>query len=282
MPSPSISRRRFVEVSTGTILALAGCSSETPGSESPNEASPTSPGGETKTSTTNSSDGTIRVESLSVVDFVLYPLAGTHPHVHSRATIQYVILRMTSRFPRETVRDRLTLELDAEPVPLAERQPVPWEHDTTDLAFAVSKTDTFDEGRVLFDQTELRLLSDATLDRLNNPPVFEVSEPSVSPKEVHAGERIQPTVQFSVANTGDGRGTFGASLSGNFSSGAETITTTLDAGSTRQITEAVTITGEGDKATVRLDWGTDEWVTDIPVVGTATDSESPTPTPAPK
>lgn len=227
---------------------------------------------------TDVADGTAHVESLSVADFILYPLSGTHPHVHRQAQTQYVVVRLDTSFPRETIQKRLTLKLDGDVMPFAEHQPVPWEHDTVDLAFAVPKTETFNGGQVLFDQTELRLFSDATIERLNNPPVFEVSEPSVSPNEISAGERTTATVRFEVANTGDGRGTFGASLTGNFLSGSNTVTATLDAGARREITAAVKIIGEGEEATVRLDWGSDEWSADIPVVRQSSSPETPTST----
>lgn len=237
-----------------------------------------SPGTGTGTET-EVSGGTARVASLSVADYVLYPLSGTHPHVHRRARTQYVVVRLDASFPRESIRKRVTLELDGDAMSFAERQPVPWRHDTVDLAFAVPKTERFEGGRVLFDRTELRSLSEATIERLNTPPVFEVSGPSVSPNEIGAGERTSATVRFDVSNTGDWRGTFGASLTGNFLSGSNTVTATLDAGARREITAAVRIVGEGDEATVRLDWGTDEWSADVPVVGASATPDSPTSTP---
>lgn len=275
MPPNATTRRRYLTLSTAVGVALAGCSSERSGSDTSPPPSPE------PVSSTARADGTLGVDSQSVADYVRYPLGGTHPHVHRRANTQYVILRTNTGVSDETVRNRLTLELGSEAVPLAERQPVPWEHETVDLAFAVSKHDTFDAGRVLFDQTVLRSLSDATLERLNNPPVFEVSDPSVAPTEVRTGRRTRATVQFDLVNTGEGRGEFGASLSGNFSSGSEFVTATLAPGEERELTDSVTITGRGETATVRLDWGADEWVTNIPVVGTVTGAESTTATPAP-
>lgn len=222
------------------------------------------------------------VASLSVSDFVRYPLAGVHPHVHRRANTQYVIVRFDSSLSIETLRDRVTLEVDERPSSLAERQPVPWQRDTTDLAFALRKDDSFESGRVLFRSTELETLSDSTLGRLNTPPVFEVSDPSVSLNHVQAGARTDAAVTLSVTNTGDDGGEFGASLEGNLSSGANTLTATLAAGAERDLTGVTTVIGEGDTATVSLDWGVDEWTTGIPVAGTPTGSDTPTPTPAPK
>lgn len=275
-----LTRRDLLWTSLVTAVGVSGCTAGN--SDSRTDSSPTSTDTETTTPTTTTDDGTVHVASLSVSDFILYPLAGTHPHVHRRANTQYVVVRLNSSFPPETLRDRLTLELDRESVPFAERQPVPWQHDTIDLAFAVTKGDTYESGRVFFDQTELQSFSQATLDRVNNPPVFDVSEPSVSPKEVQVDETIEATVEFSLSNTGNGRGQFGASLKGNFVSGSKTLTATVDAGAERSITGTTRIVGEGDTATIRLDWGTDEWTTDIPVVGTPTESDTPTQTPAPQ
>lgn len=103
--------------------------------------------------TTQGTDGTTTVDTVTVADFILYPLAGVHPHVHRRAGTQYVIVRTNTSVSDETLRERLMLELDGEAVPLASRQPVPWSHDTLDVAFAASKETTIDSGQVLFGQS---------------------------------------------------------------------------------------------------------------------------------
>lgn len=271
MPYSSPSRRRLL--GTLSLGAVAGCLSDPGRSGSPTASSSPSP---------DIADGTLRIDSLSVADFVLYPLAGVHPHVHRQSGTQYVIARAaTSRSP-DAVRDRLTLELDGEPASLAERQPVPWDRETVDLAFAVSKSRTVDAGRVLFDGTTLRTLSPAAVERLNAPPVFEVGKPSVSPSEIAAGDRVDATVRVAVANTGRGAGTFGASLGSSSLSGSRTLTTTLDPGSERDLTGSIPIVGGDDPPAVRLDWGTDEWTTTVSVVGTATRNSTSTPTPAPE
>ncbi|AZH26279.1 hypothetical protein [Haloplanus aerogenes] len=273
---PTVSRRRLLASSAVTVGSLAGCLSASPESEpttSPSRSPDRTP------TRTDTDDGTLRIDALSVADFVVYPLAGNHPHVHRRTGTQYVIVRVATSLDETAVRERLTLELDGESVPLAERQPVPWERETVDLAFAVSKTATVDEGRVLFDGTAVRSLAAATVERLNDPPVFEVAEPSVSPTEIEAGQRVDATVRVDVTNTG-GAGTFGASLGSSYLSGSKTLTATLDAGTERELTGEIRIVGGDDAPTVSLDWGTDEWTTTVPVVGTATaGSPSPTPTP---
>lgn len=272
MPARRLSRRRLVALSAATLTGLTGCSSQISGSKAsttatgstPTETPPTSPAG---------GDGPVTVADLSVTDFLLYLLSGTHPHVHNREGIQYVVVRTRGSVSTRTVRNGLTLELNGESVPLAARQPVPWQHDTDDVAFAVPKADTFDAGRVLFEHTALRSLSEETLTRLNQPPVFEVSTPSVSPAEIRPDEQTTATVRVTLTNTGRGRGTFGASLSGNFVSGSNSITATLDTGTDREITGSVPIIGESPKATVRLDWGVDQWAADIPVVDSASPSK---------
>jgi hypothetical protein len=201
---------------------------------------------------------------------VRYPLAGTHPHVHRRAGTQYVIVGAATSLSADAVRERLTLELDGEPASLASRHPVPWERETVDLAFAVPKDGTVEAGRVPFDGAVVWSLAAATVARLNAPPVFEVGEPSVSPTEIEAGASVDATVRVDVTNVGDGRGTFGASLGSSYLSGSRTLTASLDAGAEREVTRSISIRGDDDAPTVRLDWGTDEWTTTVPVVGTAT------------
>jgi len=264
MPSTA-SRRRLLASSAVALGSLAGCVSGAPDSETDTSPSPT------RTPTrTDTDDSALRVDTLSVADFVLYPLAGVHPHVHRRSGMQYVLVRVVTSLDEDAVRKRLTLELDGASVPLAERQPVPWERETVDLAFAVSKTATVDAGRVLLDGTVRRSLAEATVERLNHPPVFEVGEPSVSPAEVEAGQRLDATIRADVTNVGSGRGTFGASLGSSYLSGSKTVTVALDTGAERELTGEIRIVGDDDAPTVRLDWGVDEWKTTVPVVGTAT------------
>ncbi|MFB6133562.1 MAG: hypothetical protein ABEJ55_01060 [Halanaeroarchaeum sp.] len=204
--------------------------------------------------------------ALTVTDYVLYALAGTHPHVHRRANTQYVIVRVEPSLSSATIRDRFTLELDGEPVPLADRQPFSWRSETIDVAFAVPKGQTYDGGRVRWDETTRFDLGRRTLRRLNNPPVFEVSDPAVSPRHVRAGEQIDATVEWTLGNAGEGAGEFGASLGSNYLSGAVTVRATLEAGAERAVTATIPIIGDGEVATVRLDWGSGEWTADIPVV----------------
>lgn len=269
MPSHPISRRRLLASSAVALGSFAGCVSE-PGSSTASSPTPSSSPDERTPTGTGVDDGTLRVDSLTVADFVLYALAGTHPHVHRRADTQYVIVRAATSLSEETVRTRLTLELDGDSVPLAERQPVPWEREAVDLAFAVSKATTVESGRVLFDGVALRSLAASTVERLNAPPVFEVGEPSVSPTEIEAGAQVDAAVSVDVTNAGEGAGTFGASLGSSYLSGSRTLTTTLDAGETGDLTGTIAITGGDDAPTVRLDWGTAEWTTTVPVVGTPT------------
>lgn len=279
MPSTTLSRRHVLRASSFALVGLAGCLSQPESSDPSTNSSPRSPTTGTTNTETRDDDEEPNVASIDVADFVLYPLAGTHPHVHRQTRTQYVIVRLTTSKSKNTLRDRLALTLDEETVPLAERQPVPWEHDTVDLAFAVPKIETFDRGQIVFGQSELRSLSGSTISRLNNPPVFEVSNLSTSPSEIQAGERRTATVRFDLTNTGEGRGTFGASLKGNFVSGSNTVTATLDSGAQREITASTDIVGEGDEATIRLDWGAGEWSTAIPVVGTTETTESTSETP---
>lgn len=280
MPSSNHSRRRILKTGTAAIIGLTGCLSKSSESQTRSPSSETSQSSEPE-STTQGTEETTSVDTVSVADFILYPLAGVHPHVHRRAGTQYVVVRTNTSLSDETLRERLTLELDGEVAPLASRQPVPWSHDTLDVAFAASKDTIIDNGQVLFDQSKLYTLSTTAVERLNNPPVFEVSDLSIAPNEISPGERTTATVRFSLTNTGDGLGTFGASLKGNFVSGAGTVTATLNAGAEDEVAASVEIVGEGDEASVRLDWGSDEWSTGIPVVGTPTESATATPTPDP-
>lgn len=215
-------------------------------------------------------DGSLGIDDLDVADYLLYPLSGTHPHVHRRENMQYVIIRATTSFSADTAQERLSLDLDGTAMLQSNRQPVPWSGETVEVAFAVPKDESFDAGHVRFDGTTLHTLAPETIDRLNHPPIFEVGSTSVTPESIQAGEQARAKVQFQLANVGEGSGTFGASLSGNFLSGSKTITATLDPGVQRDVSGTVRMQGEGDEATVRLDWGSDEWTGTVPVVGTTT------------
>jgi hypothetical protein len=283
MPADVMSRRSVLKASVIMATGLSGCASETAetdSSSSPTDDKQTSPNRTTTEGTPTGESPSI--VALSVSDYVLYPLAGAHPHVHRQPNTQYVIIRIDSPADSDSLRHRLTLELDGKSVSLADRQPVPWQHDTTDIAFAVAKDETVESGRVLHEGAALRTLSSTTLDRLTNPPVFDVADPSVSLTELSAGADREATIDFRVTNTGDGRGEFGASLRGNFVSGAKTLTATVDAGAERTVTGATHVVGKGDAAKIRLDWGSDQWTKGIPVVGTPQEPETPSPTPAPK
>jgi hypothetical protein len=258
-------RRTLLASAASGFAAVAGCIT---GATDDDGGTPT--GGSPATSG--------QVAALTVSDFVTYPLSGTHPHVHRRANTQYVIVRVDTARAADTVRNGLTLELDGETQPLADRQPVPWEHETVDVAFAVPKDVTVQQGRILLDGTRFRSLSEETLVRLNNPPAFDVTDLSVAPTELQADERTLATVTLTVTNSGAGRGTFGASLTGNFLSGSETVTATIDPGGQRTVTGSAKVVGEGKEATVRLDWGTDTWSRGIPVTEAPADSDTPTTT----
>ena len=263
----SASRRRVVAAlgSLSVLGATAGCVADDPESGS-RTGSPTDDRGSATATTSPGGDTPASVKTVSVADFVIYPLSGTHPHVHRRSGTQYVIVRLDTSLSDRTVRDRLTLELDGEEVPLASRQPVPWETPAVDVALAVPKDATHDGGRILFDGETLGTLPSDVTERLNAPPVFEVGEPSVSPDEVADGARATATVEVGVRNVGDGAGAFGASLSGNYVSGSNTVTRRIDAGAAATVSASTGIIGEGDAATVRLDWGSGRWSADVPVV----------------
>lgn len=270
MSHKEYSRRYTLQAGSLTLIGLAGCLSGSTPDESPAGRTDETSQQPSTTSTptgTNATDGETGIASLSVKDYVIYPLAGNHPHVHRRENTQYVIVRVQTTTEEQTLRNQLTLTLDSESMPLAEQQPVTWENETVDVAFAVSKSTTYDSGRVVIDGVSSHSLATATLNRLNNPPVFEVSNVTVSPDELQPSENTDATVQFSVHNTGGGTGEFAASLSGNYVSGSNTVTGSVEAGKQRQFDATTAVVGDGDAATVRLDWGTDQWMGSIPVVG---------------
>lgn len=290
MPSTDVSRRRALTAGCLALAGLAGCLA---GDEdaSQTESSPdTTEADDTRSDTAETSDGgtdtragsDLTITDVTVSDFFEYPLAGVHPHVHARPGVQYVVVAVDSSLDDGAVRERVALRLDGERVPPADRQPVPWDQ-TTDLAFAVSKDRQYESGVVVDadavlvgGQTTVHSLSSATLDRLNHPPRFRVSDLRVSPAEIPAGQQTTATVRATIANEGDGPGTFGASLQGNYTSGSATVTLSLDAGESRELSESLTVVGgdggDGDEAVVRVDWGRDEWSTTIPVSETATES----------
>jgi hypothetical protein len=226
-----------------------------------------------------------RIASVTVSDFIQYALAGVHPHVHNRANVQYVVVGVqassTAVEPR-AVRERLGLSLDGATMERATKQPFPWQRQMIDTAFAVPKDETFERGAVQFAGQEVEPLSTATIDRLNDPPVFDVSDLTVSPSEIDAGERTTATMRFTLSNTGDGPGTFGVSLQGNYASGAATVTATLDAGAEREVTGETEIIGRDETVTVTVDWGLRERRLTVPVVGATPTATVKTETPTPE
>ncbi|WP_411964736.1 hypothetical protein [Haloferax sp. YSMS24] len=266
MPSTDLTRRRTLTVGCLTFVGLAGCLADG-GDTDANAGSTgtTNDSNSDEAQTDSTPPGEISPVELAVTDFVEYPLAGVHPHVHARRETQYVVVSVDSSLDDEAVRERLGLQLDGQATALADRQPVPWESNTTDVAFAVSKGDQYETGAVIGDGMRLHSLSETTLERLNRPPRFHVSDLSVSPAELHPDEQTTATVRATVENAGEGTGTFGASLKGNYVSGSKTVTVTLDAGTTAELEATTRVVGDGDEAPVRLDWGRDEWETEIPV-----------------
>ena len=269
MALQNISRRRLLVGSVAAIVGGAGCLS--PSSEQPTDTPPTSE--ETTTPTDEPSTATPtgtptdRLAELSVTDFFQYPLSGTHPTVHRNAGMQYVVVRL-----EQGARNYVRLQLDREAVERASRQPVE-RGDTVNVAFAVSKDRTVERGELRLGGSTFRELPAETITRLNEPPVFEVEEPSVSPSEIEPDGETQVTVTFTVTNRGEGPGTFGASLSGP-ASGSDLVTATLDAGEQRELSPSTTRLGTGDEDRVWLDWGADRWSTEIPVAATETPSST--------
>lgn len=262
------SRRQALRVAAVALAGIAGCTADR--QDEPGSPTPTSPPPVSETTTEPPGSDAAQVTGLAVADFLTYALSGTHPHVHRRAGYQYIVVRLDTERDPTLVRQRLSLELDGEPIALAERQPVPWANETVDVAFAVSKDRTTEAGTLQFGGSVLRTLSSETIERLNNPPVFEVETPTVQPSEIQAGEQTEATVEFGLSNVGAGAGTFGASLKGNYVSGSNTVTQRLAAGKETTVAASTPIIGSGDGAKVRLDWGADEWSTTVPVVGTET------------
>lgn len=261
MPSSEYLRRRILKASSLVLIGFSGCQSATGPTESPvggGNRTAQSPSTTPSPGENSAADGETNIASLSVQDYVVYLLSGAHPHVHRRANTQYVIVRVQSTTEDREVQNRLSLTLDTESMVRAERQPVAFENETADIAFAVPKSQTYDSGRLLIDGSAARSLSTATLNRLNNPPVFDVSNGTVLPEELHAGTTTDGIVQFAVQNAGEGTGAFAASPSGNYVSGSTTVTGTVEVGERRQFEATTTVVGSGDAATVRLDWGTDQ------------------------
>lgn len=270
MPSTvRYSRRRLLATGAALAAGLAGCTTG-PGEGSPpgTGSDTTSPGtGRSGTPTTTATPGEVdalSVRRVRVADFIEYPLSGTHPHVHNRRGTSYVVVETETELDHGTVAARLDVILNGTAMPVAERQPVPWQSETVDVAYAVPKGRTYTAGSLRVDATTVRRLGETALTRLSNPPVFEVAAPSISPEQLRVDSRTTATVRFSLENSG-GAGTFGASLKGSLS-GANTVTAAMDAGGEREVVGTTTVIGNGDEVRVRLDWGYGDWTTTIPVV----------------
>lgn len=271
-------RRQFLAGSALAVAGVAGCFGRSPSGSSGDSDDPSTE--------TTSDDPIPDVLGVDVADFFEYPLAGAHPHVYARADAQFVLAKVVPVGEQRSrdVGERLTLTMDEEPMPLADRQPGKW-YEPMRVAFAVPKGPRFEEGAVRHDGTLLHTLDESALERLNNPPRFVVSDIRVAPAELTVGEQVDATVRLTVANTGEGRGTFGASLSGNYSSGSTTVTATIGAGAERTVSGEIELVGQNESVLVTVDWGVDERQLEIPVVGeettgwTGTNTETPLPTP---
>jgi len=268
VPLQNHTRRRLLIGSVAIATGSAGCLSTPP--EESRESSPESEGTTPPPDESPTTTGTPpeRLAELSVTDFIQYPLSGTHPTVHRKAGQQYVVVRL-----ERGERNQLTLHLNGEAVDRASRQPVPWTNETVDVAFAVSKARSVERGELRLGGSTFRELPTETISRLNGPPVFEVGEPSVSPREIEPEQETEVTVTFTVTNRGEGSGTFGASLSGP-ASGSDLVTATLDAGEKRELSPSTVRHGTGDEDHVWLDWGADRWSTEIPVAAAETPSST--------
>ena len=143
-----LTRRRLLGgVAVAVTSSSGGClggptadSERTPTRETPattGEATTTAGSADGETSATQA-----RIVSVSVSDFIQYPLAGVHPHVHNRANVQYVVVGVeassTTTEPR-AIRERLGLTLDDVAMGVAIEQPIEWRGETVDVAFAVPK-----------------------------------------------------------------------------------------------------------------------------------------------
>lgn len=254
----------------GGCLATSDPVAEAP--ENPQSTKPASTGdGDDDTTETTATDGAVTVESIEVADFFQYPLSGTHPHVYNAPDRQFVVVRVATRRDRAELLEDLTVSLDGDELGLANRQPVPWSTETVDVAFRVSKDRSATAGSVAYRDDAVHALPDAAIERLNAPPRFSVVEPTLdNPDEIEAGGTLNATVSFDVRNEGAGDGTFGASLSGNYTSGSRTLTAAVAAGETATVSETVRIRGSGDEARVVLDWGVETVRFSVPVVGETT------------
>lgn len=277
---PARSRRALLASVAGLSL-FGGCLSEsTPGSDPPDNPQSTRPPTSDEPPSTDDpgttvSDGTVRVESIEVADFFEYALAGSHPHVHNAAETTFVLVSVATRRDEDAIRSDLSVTLDGEELQPATRQPVPWERDTVDLAYRVSKDREVGAGRVAFQGTTLAELPASAIETINEPPRFSVANLRVvRPAELEAGASGEATVAFDVTNEGPGDGTFGASVKGNAISGATTVTAPVDAGTTLEVTGSSYVGGSGDAATVTVDWGFGEETLSIPVVGGTTAASS--------
>lgn len=262
MPFDRPRRRKLLQAGAAGIAGIAGCL----GSET------ATPDGSEQSSTETPAASTVEVLSvvdLSITDFLVYLVSGTHPYVHRRANRQYVVVRVDTDLGWGTVAERLRLDLDGITAALAERQPHTRGHDDLEIAFAVPKDRSIERTTLLYDGEPLRSLATESVERLNDPPIFEVTEPSVEPTELRAGEDITATVSFTLSNVGGGRGTFGATLMGSLSGGS-TVTETVAAGAETSVAATATVVGSDESAAVLLDWGSGSWRRELTVVGTET------------
>lgn len=277
--APSRSRRAVLAASSALLIGSAGCLDDA--TRVPADSTPvtTTDPGHTDPDTTDSeptATGPVAVENVRVQNHYVYLLASTHPRVARAAGHQYVIVAVSGGKTSSGDLEGLSLALDGERYPRSERSA--YASGTYPVAaFAVPLDVSVDAGRIERGDRTLRTLDAAEIRRLNEPPVFEVSDVSAPGYLDGTDADVPLEISFTVENVGDGSGTFVADAGTSTLSGWRTVRVTVPPGESVTETTTVTIYGASTtEATAYLSWGSDEWSQAVTVdrPGTTTDASA--------
>jgi hypothetical protein len=205
-------------------------------------------------------DGSVTVTAVRAERSIVV-LDGYHTEVVTEANAQYLVVSLTTEDPIDgdyAARNAIELEVAGERYPVAEHAFPPADDGAFDLGVRLPLAIEASEAHIGWNGTGGERIAtweipDAVMQRLNDPPAFEVVSFDV-PETVAPFEPFDATV--AVENTGEGDGTFVAELGLASRSDQATFRMDVPAGERVTDTEDEQVAGEaGETDTLLLDWG---------------------------
>jgi hypothetical protein len=267
-----VSRRAFVAGIAPAIGATAGCldsagggvgdettgtrSTTADGSNVDETASDDAGTGDAAPARRADVDGrTVHLVSARTSRAIVTLLAGTHPSVSAQADRQYVVveLAVSGEEAQSAAEDACELRVDDDAVQPMRETVQPFT-DGVHLAFSLPLDVDPEEVALAWVgavETPVFPLTHSLVPSLTNPPAFEVRS-----FDVPAGaDGDEVEVSFTVANVGEGDGTFLAELGSRAISDQGELRVEVAAGGTKTVTRSVGLVPSAGDQVVVLDWG---------------------------